>query len=127
MCLHVSCARHLETSYGVVNAALLEWEYVIVLMDADGQQLDLKTNAIKQYLDPRYADRIRIVLLDYEIEEWICYSLGIKIHAEKPSTILKRNIKYKKNRLPTFALRLDCTKLAACSSFQRLVQATKSF
>ena len=73
-----------------VNAALLDVDRVLILMVADGQPPDRKTKTIKQYLDARYLDRISIVLLDYEIEEWICYSMGIPIKGEQPSNILKR-------------------------------------
>ena len=109
-----------------VNAALLDVDHVIVLMDADGQPLGQRTEAIKRYLDVKYLDYVSIVLLDYEIEEWICYSLGIPTKGEKPSAILKNHKNYKKNHLPRFAEKLDCKILASCPSFLRLTQVLKS-
>lgn len=109
-----------------VNAALLDVDRVIILMDADGQSLDQKTKIIKQYLNVRYLDHISVVLLDYEIEEWICYSKGISIKGEKPSNILKSRQNYRKNHLPRFAEKLDCKRLASCPSFLRLTHALES-
>ena len=65
-----------------VNAALLDVDRVLILMDADGQPLDQKTKIVKQYLDARYLDRISIVLLDYEVGQRICYLMGIPIRRE---------------------------------------------
>lgn len=108
-----------------VNAALLDADRVIVLMDADGQPLDQKTETIKQYLDTKYIDRISIVLLDYEIEEWICYASDIPTKGEKPSKILKVRHNYRKRHLPKFAEKLDCKRLIHCPSFQRLAHTLK--
>lgn len=112
----------------MVNAAihLKKVDRVIILRDADGRSLDKEIERIKQYLDPRYLRYVHIVLLDYEIEEWICYSQGIPVKGEKPSKILKHRQKYQKNRLPKFAEKLDCKKLAGCPSFLRLTCALKS-
>ena len=109
-----------------VNAALLDVDRVLILVDADGQSLDQKTKILKQYLGVRHLDRTSIVLLDYEIEEWICYSEGIPIRGGKPSNILKRRQNYRKNRLPRFAEKLDCKRLAGCPSFLRLTRALES-
>lgn len=107
----------------VVNAALLGVDRVIILMDADGQPHDQKINEIRRYLDARNLEQIDIVLLDYEIEEWICYSQEISIISDKPSKILRRTHNYRKNRLPQFAEKLDCQKLTNCPSFRRLTNA----
>ena len=109
-----------------VNASFTDADRVIVLMDADGQSHDKKTEKIKQYLDHKYLDCVRIVLLDHEIEEWICYSQGIPIREEKPSKILKHHQNYQKRHLPGFAEKLDCKKLTDCPSFLRLTCALKS-
>lgn len=110
----------------IVNAALLDAKHVIVLMDADGKPLDQKTEEIKQYLDARYLDYISIVLLDYEIEEWICYSKNIPTKGAKPSSVLKRHNNYRKRCLPGFAEELDCKRLVGCPSFRRLVDVLES-
>lgn len=109
-----------------VNASFTDADRVIVLMDADGQPHSKKTEIIKQYLGHKHLDRVRIVLLDHEIEEWICYSEGIPIRGEKPSKILKHHQNYQKRHLPGYAEKLDCKKLADCPSFLRLTCALKS-
>ena len=98
---------------------------VIILMDAKGEPLDKKTEEIKRYLHTIDMNRVRIVLLDYELEEWICYSEEIPIKG-KPSEILYTRIDYRKNRLPSYASKLDCEKLKTCPSFKRLIHALSS-
>lgn len=110
----------------MVNAARLKADRVIILRDAEGLPLDKATERIKQYLDPRYLDYVHVVLFDYEIEEWICYSQDIPVKEEMPSKILKHRQKYEKRHLPEFAEKLDCKKLAGCPSFLRLTCALKS-
>ena len=100
-------------------------ERVIILIDADGKPHKELTEHIKSFLDNTDMNFVRIVLLDYEIEEWICYSKGIKFY-EKPSKILKTKLSYKKNQLPAYALKLDCEKLKTCPSFKRFMIALES-
>ena len=110
----------------MVNAALLDADYVVILMDADGLPHNQKTEEIKRFLDDKYLNRVDIVLLDYEIEEWICYSQELPIGSGKPSKILRQKQNYEKRHLPKFAEKLDCKKLAECPSFHRFASALKS-
>ena len=64
--------------------------------------------------------------LYYEIGQRICHSKGMPIRGGKPSNILKRRQNYLKNRLPRFAEKLDCKRLAGCPSFLRLTRALES-
>ena len=109
----------------IVQIAIDVADRVIILMNANGDSLDKKTEEIKRYLPMINLNRVHIVLLDYEIEEWICYSQGIPING-KPSEILYSRIKYRKERLPSYASKLDCEKLKTCPSFRRLIDALSS-
>jgi len=60
---------------------------------------------------------IEVILFNYEIEEWICISLGLKWHS-KPSAELKQKLKYEKSDLPSYVDKLD---------FKKLVNKSKSF
>ena len=109
----------------IVKLAIGVADRVIILMDAKGESLEKKTEEIKQYLRTIDMNRVRIVLLDHEIEEWICYSQGIRIK-RKPSETLYARIGYRKNQLPSYASKLDCEKLKTCPSFKRLIHALSS-
>lgn len=106
-----------------VTAAQEIADRIIILMDAEGKPLDDKTDEIKRHLDTKYTNNVRIVLLDQEIEEWICYSKEYTIKDGKPSDILKTKLKYQKNQLPDYAKSLDCERMQSCESFNRLLKA----
>ena len=95
---------------------------IIILADADDKPIQAEEMRISQYIQKEHAQHVKIVLLTYEIEEWICYSLGLDMD-DKPSKILERKIQHKKNRLPQYASKIDCAKLTDCQSFKRLVDA----
>lgn len=107
----------------IIGANLGDADRVIVIADADGQDPEEKKQRIHKYVGSRHANRVRIVMLDYEIEEWICYSQGLKFGDQKPSAVLKHKKGYQKRQLPTYAERLDCDKLQDCGSFRRLLSA----
>ena len=106
----------------MIRAATMDADRVVVMADADGKPLKDAEAKIRQYVDKEYSDMVRIVILTHEIEEWICYSKGLKID-KKPSKILARKISYEKSDLPDYATRLDCNKLMGCQSFKRLLNA----
>lgn len=96
---------------------------VIILADADGESIDEKAKILYGYVDKQYRSQVSVVLLDYEIEDWICYSLRIRVSQKKPSDILKEKFRYEKRQLPKYVPKLDCNILRTCSSFQRLLTA----
>ena len=104
----------------MISAAISSADRIIILMDADGGPLADKEEEIKKYVDKKDLDRVRVVLLDNEIEEWICYSLGIKTNG-KPSDALAEKKGYKKRDLLKYVSKIDCTKLKNCQSFNRLI------
>ena len=119
-----------DCEYGLISriakAATRIADRVIILMDADGKPHAEWTRHIESFLGGVDMNCIRIVLLDHEIEEWLCYSKGIKFDG-KPSKILKDHLpSYTKNQLPKYASKLDCEKLKTCSSFKRLIVALGS-
>ena len=99
---------------------------IIIIADADGRDIKYEEQSIKERIKGKYRECIRIVLLDYEIEEWICYSHGIKFDGQNPSKILKHKIQYSKKRLPKYGAKLDCKKLMGCESFRRFLSALES-
>lgn len=106
----------------IVKIAMGKADRIVILMDADGESLEAKTSHIKSFLHDVDMSFVRIVLLDHEIEEWICYSQDISFD-EKPSKVLKVRLSYQKNQLPRYASKLDCEKLKTCPSFERLISA----
>ena len=105
----------------IVEISTERTDHTIILMNADGQALDEKTEKIKQHVNSKHLNRVSIILFDYNMEEWICYSLGLKLNA-KPSEILWNKFKYKNDQLLSYAKKLDCDKLKSCPSFQRLLR-----
>ena len=107
----------------IISANSDNADRIIVIADADGKNREEMEQRIHKYVGSEHANRVRIVMLDYEIEEWICYSQGIKFDDQKPSAVLKHKKGYEKRQLPTYAERLDCKKLRDCGSFRRLLSA----
>lgn len=105
----------------IVTAALDVSDRVVVVADADGKPISDVEITIRQWLPN--SSNVRIVILDHEIEDWICYSLNLRTQTEKPSKVLKHHISYEKNQLPNFADQIDCTRLRTCASFQRFLTA----
>ena len=104
----------------IVKIAPERTDHTIILMNANGNSPDKKTEKIKQYVDSKHLHRISIILFDYSMEEWICHSLGLKVKG-KPSEILWNKFRYQNDQLLSYASKLDCEKLKSCPSFQRLL------
>ena len=110
----------------VIKTVVHKVDRIIILADADGKSLESKESDVLQYVDSEHTSRVRIVLFDYEIEDWICYSLGIKPCGKKPSLVLERKRDYRKNRMPRYANDLDCQALQNCRSFKSLVDSLRN-
>lgn len=109
----------------IVSANVDNADRIIIIVDADGIDLREKKLEVIRFVKKRDREHVKIVLLDHEIEEWICYSEGISFDS-KPSEVLKHHKKYRKQHLPQYADKIDCTKLQNCNSFKRLESALKS-
>lgn len=92
----------------------------IILVDADGKNKRILRNRVEKHVPINLANNTNIVVLDFEIEDWICVSLGIGLNNinRKPSVLLKQRFGYEKNHLKSYLPKLDFQKLLQqCSSF----------
>lgn len=109
-----------------IKANIGKVDRIVIIADADGGDPAAKRQNIARFVDNVDSEHVKIVLLDYEIEEWICYSEGIKFDDQKPSNVLKHKRGYEKFRLPEYAEKIDCKKLQDINSFKRFVASLKS-
>lgn len=102
----------------------VEYEYdkIIVMVDADGRSVSEKRDYVMDWISNSNASPT-IVVFRKEIEEWICYSMGLDPGDDKPSHFLKHRIRYKKNRLGKFANKIECVRLERCDSFCEFISA----
>lgn len=110
----------------IITSAESVADRIIILADADSAPLDEKEKNIYKYIDKTHRNKVRIVLFDNEIEEWICHSEGFRI-TDKASKVLKSKLKpkYKKNELEDYASKINCVKLKTNDSFNRFLDAIK--
>ena len=114
-----------------IKAASIDFDKIIVVVDADGpENRDKVFKEVDVHIVEEIKSKVDVMILDYEIEEWICYSLGIHFGGGKPSSALnewcKRNKGskrgYKKWQLPRFVENLDINALRRnCCSFEDFV------
>jgi hypothetical protein len=111
--------------YGACNAKLrrqliaesqVRVRRFVILVDADGKNKTTIRSRVRQHVPSNLASITRIVVLDYEIEDWICVSLGINLNS-KPSILLEQRYGYKKHNLKSYVLKLDFQELQKCGSF----------
>jgi len=92
---------------------------IIIILDSDGPlNLDSRYANVKRHVPVDLRTPVKIILTDYEIEEWICISKDLKWKHNKPSEELKVKFGYIKSSLPKYAVELD---------FNALVKKSKSF
>jgi len=93
-----------------IKAALGDFDRVILVIDGDGNPEQARRQ-IQAHLPADEEPRIGVVVTQYEIEEWICYSDGIRFGSEKPSQVLHKKHAYEKFKLPQYADKLDLQRL----------------
>ncbi len=100
---------------------------IIVFLDADGpQNYRNRYERAQSHIPNHMTERVKIILTEYEIEEWICISKGLKWKHDKPSEVLKTKYHYEKWKLPKYAAELDFDKLQKnCKSFKDFLKALK--
>jgi hypothetical protein len=115
----------------IIKATSLSFrlDKIVRIKDAHGKQLNKVREQVERFefreLDEYLRKILRIVLLDYEVEEWICISKGIRF-SDKPSEELRRRENYEKYKLPNYADELDIRKLREGSrSFREFVEAVE--
>jgi len=98
---------------------------IIIVLDADDpRNFKDRYERAQSHIPKGMKTPVKIVLTDYEIEEWICISKDLKWKHSKPSEELKRNFGYEKYILPKYAAELDFDKLQRnCRSFKAFLNA----
>lgn len=116
----------------IISTAGYDFDRVVVVVDADDpNKRDDAYSQIEVHLVEEIKSKVYIIVLDYEIEEWICHSLEIDFRNEKPTEALdkwcrvNRGKGYKKDKwqLPSFVDYLDIEKLMAHTSFRDYIEA----
>jgi hypothetical protein len=138
---------------GDVVTAVDSFDRVIVVVDSEGNDKDLviKNDVlkcinnhiknrvkkdVKKEVKSKVGQKLRIVVLDYKIEDWICYGLGIKISSDPVENLkdwFRKNrgykFKYSKNALHYFVYgersypKIDLSLLNGCKTFEDFVSA----
>lgn len=114
-----------------IKAANIDFDKIVIVVDADGpSNREDVFKRVDVHIAKEIKSKVNVIILDYELEEWICYSFGIQLGADKPFKALsdkckeKRGSKggYKKWQLPRFVENLDFNALRRnCHSFEDFV------
>jgi hypothetical protein len=98
---------------------------IIIILDSDGPQNYKSRYAnVERHVPDDLKTPVKIILVDFEIEEWICISKNIKLKHSKPSDELKNLYGYEKWNLPKYAAELDFDILGKnCKSFKDFLDA----
>ena len=100
---------------------------IIIIFDADDTRNYKNRYERAQSHVPKMKTPVKIILTDYEIEEWICISKNLKWKHSKPSDLLKIKYEYEKYKLPKYASELDFDELQKnCRSFKAFLNALTS-
>lgn len=108
------------TSQMKVMVLLRDYNFFVIIADADGNPIDDVKSQIECHVPRDLRNITRFVILQYEIEEWICKSLNIKIN-DKPSKILKHKFGYEKYKLRDYVPKLNFKRLKNCESFSNFM------
>lgn len=101
-----------------VFAYLRQFSFFIIVVDADGRAQNKIRETIESHIGSELKASTITIVLDYEIEDWLCASGSICVKDNKPSIILKQIEGYEKFRLPDYVPKLDIEKLTKqCKSF----------
>lgn len=107
---------------------LREFSNIIIFVDADGKSIEEIKRRIEIHIERCYEGSVKIIILKYEIEDWLCISENIKIRCNKPSKILKETKKYKKCRLKQYVPKLNFKKLCEeCETFNDFLSILQCF
>ena len=108
----------------MVSASSLFFDRAVVLVDAEGYATDIVESKTRNHIKDKDALAItRFVVMQYEIEEWICESEEFNLEGSKPSEILKTKLRYEKFQLPLYAERMHLERMRNCRSFQDFIRA----
>ncbi len=122
----ISCNRNIPKLNSLIrNFIKSNDDFVLLLLDADGKNIDKEIYELKEKIKREYHDKLKIYFFDYEIEEWICHVMELR-YDNKPSKVLKHHEKYEKRKLPRYAEKIDCEKLKNCESYIRFLNVLKT-
>jgi len=98
-------------------------EFILLVYDGDGPSTYAKRKRdVEKHIPRNIKTPVKVLLFEYEIEEWICRSLDHN-WSTKPSDELKRRYGYAKHKLPDYVNKLDFRKLRKnCKSFQEFLR-----
>jgi hypothetical protein len=121
--IHVPYLCNPKMDRMILAASTSSPDMIIVTYDGDGpSNYHKRLNEVKSHIPKDIKTPVSVFLFEYEVEEWICKSLGIT-WSTKPSDELKRKIGYKKSLLPAYASKLNFNKLRqSCKSFQEFLK-----
>ena len=72
-----------------IFSALSNFDKIIIVFDSDGlENRQDKMQKMKNHIPDEFESKFRLILCDYEIEEWICKSLSLNFSNQKPSSRL---------------------------------------
>lgn len=117
-----------------IKAASMSFDRILIVVDAEGPaNKNTIFEKVNSHIRREIKSKADIVILDYMIEEWICYSLRINFGSDKPSKVLndwcknRRGTKrgYKKWQLPNFVVDLDIGVLMQKPSFRNFIDALR--
>ncbi|QDA30997.1 hypothetical protein FH039_04440 [Thermococcus indicus] len=102
---------------------LVRPDFILLVYDGDGpSNYESKKKDVEKHIPRNLKIPVKILLFEYEIEEWVCKSLGYS-WSTKPSDELKRRERYTKSKLPEYADKLDFEKLKRnCKSFREFLR-----
>jgi len=130
---HVSVAKFYGPCNSKLNrqitvfALLQKFNFFIIVADADGKSQKRVEKTIECHVSKKLKASTRFVILEYEIEDWICASKGMCIKGNKPSAILRQKEGYEKYKLCDYVSQLDIAKLTKeCGSFCRFMECLKA-
>ena len=98
-------------------------DFILLAYDGDGSSnYKSRRRDVEKHIPRSLKTPVKVLLFEYEIEEWICRSLGYN-WATKPSDELKQRERYAKHKLPDYVSKLDFEKLKDnCKSFQEFLR-----
>lgn len=121
---------NVKMSQRAIKEAASSFDRVIIHVDADGPKRKGKIRGdMELHLEhvPRnLREKVRLLIIDHEIEEWICVSERLRFGREKLSHVLKRERGYEKRKLPRYAERLNFKILRDYPSFKEFLEFLKT-
>ncbi|WP_457548905.1 hypothetical protein [Archaeoglobus sp.] len=116
----------------VLNASLKfgNFDKAVLIIDGDGNPKKKRESA-ESHIPFDLKDRVYVIVFEYEAEEWICKSLGVKCGNVKPSKALndwlktKKGKEYHKRDLPRFVSELDFKKLSNDPNYKLFLRILK--